>query len=314
MPRYMLTIAYDGTDFCGWQKQEPKATDPEDGAEEGHAQLSPALLMASDRPGRLALRTVQGVVEQAVRQVVREPIQLIGASRTDSGVHARGQVAAFTCEPRSPGGDTDAAEAPGDPGAARGIGWPIERGCDRLVQAINSRLPADVLVGAACVARPNFDPIGDAVAKEYTYTFHTGPARPVFDRRVVHHVRHGTLNTIAMRAGAAALVGEHDFGAFAAAGHGRLSTVRTVHACTIEEDAPGPDGSRLVRLRIQGNGFLWNMVRIIAGTLLEIGLGRLPEGCIVAGLQTGDRRVLGPTIPPTGLCLEWVRYAEHGAD
>jgi tRNA pseudouridine38-40 synthase len=281
MPRYRLTIAYDGTDFCGWQKQEPPT-----GLNVDPARIMPA--MPGDAEGRIVLRTVQQVVEQAVREVVREPVELLGASRTDSGVHARGQVAAFTCE-----------------------SWPASRGVRPLVRAINSRLPDDVLVVDAGVASHDFNPIGGAAAKGYSYTLHISPDRPLWDRRYVHHIW-VSLDLARMQEAAALLVGEHDFAAFAAAGHGRQSTVRTVHACAVVEcpEAHGhlPVEMRRVRMDISGSGFLWNMVRIIAGTLVEVGRGKMASEGVRRALETGDRRDAGPTLPPTGLCLEWVRY------
>jgi tRNA pseudouridine38-40 synthase len=299
VPRYMLTVAYDGTDFCGWQKQEPPAA-ADVGAEK-------VLAAAADpRPGeppRLTLRTVQEVVERAVRRVVREPVELIGASRTDAGVHARGQVAAFTC-----------SEGDG------GCGWPLSRGVDTLVRAINSGLPEDVLVMGARPAADDFNPIGGARSKAYSYTLHVSPSRPIWDRRYVHHIW-TDLDLDAMNAAAAELVGEHDFAAFAAAGHGRQSTVRTVFDCRVRAEAvhdepagsAGGGGSRdfasrRVRIDVAGSGFLYNMVRIIAGTLVEAGRGRLAPGDVRSALETGDRRRAGPTLPPCGLCLEWVRY------
>lgn len=266
MPRYALTIAYDGADFSGWQKQHPPAAP------------SP-------------LRTVQETLERAVREAVREPVNVLGASRTDAGVHARGQVAAFTA---SEGGE-------------QGRGWPAERGTTPLVRAINARLPEDVLVRGARVVGDSFDPIGDCASKGYTYSIHVSPDRPLWDRRYVQHVW-TELDAAAMNEAAAVLVGEHDFGAFAAAGHGRRTTVRTVHACSVRavEGARDP-GQRLV-IEVSGDGFLWNMVRIIAGTLVEVGRGKLTAGSVREALETGDRRRAGPTLPPTGLCLEWIRY------
>ena len=296
MPRYKLTIAYDGTDFCGWQKQEPLA--PETTGEPApFAGSTPR--MDSDRPGRVALRTVQGVVERALREVTREPVELIGASRTDSGVHARGQVAAFTCEPRS---HEPADAAPTD--EPRHCGWPLSRGTDRLLAAINSRLPDDVVVVAAQHADNHFDPIAHVASKGYSYTFHVSPQRPLWDRRTVHHIWNPAgLDVDTMNTGAAHLVGEHDFAAFAAAGHGRLTTVRTVHALAVSRESP----ERVV-LRISGSGFLWNMVRIISGTLMEVGLGRRAATDVRAALESRDRAKAGPTLPPTGLCLEWIKY------
>ncbi len=357
--RYMLTVAYDGTEFCGWQKQEPPLagvqaeSDAEPSGESsaglaltGGAQPDgqasgakvanasqpdgeifgprgplgpervPAMrayaattpLIPSDRAGRASLRTVQGVVERAVREVVRERVELVGASRTDSGVHARGQVCAFTSRPD-----------------ARGTGWPRERGPERLVMALNARLDRDVLVRHAEVVQAGFNPIAGAVRKRYTYTFCAGGQRPLWDRGYVCWVKHGSLDAHAMHEAAQTLVGEHDFASFAATGHGRLSTVRTVFACGVELlprpgaqglDAQGlfsaEDNAQRVVVTIEGNGFLWNMVRIVAGTLLRVGLGQRPTGWVSDALLARDRASAGPTAPPTGLCLERIWYAEAG--
>lgn len=351
MPRYRLTIAYDGTEFCGWQKQEPiapaatgAATPPDQTPAPldrmgGKAlrdslrapQLDPfagaeslPVREGEERP-RVALRTVQHVVERAIASVVREPIVLIGASRTDSGVHARGQTAAFTCSPLDPNpnhaprldraADFDSSLLPDEPAAPptpntpRGAGWPVDRGTDRLLRAINSRLPDDVQVVAAAHADPNFNPIGDATRKAYSYTLHVARdhARALWDRRYVHQV-HDQLDAVAMDAAARQLVGEHDFASFAASGHGRLSTVRTVYSCTATELIPTREGRR-IRIEIVGNGFLWNMVRIVAGTLFDVGRGRKRAADIPLILAARDRAFAGPTLPPTGLCLEWIEYA-----
>lgn len=289
MPRYKLIVAYDGTDFCGWQKQEPPAPDESKPANSEWFEGAEAV---EGKPDRVALRTVQHVLERAVREVVREPVILLGASRTDSGVHAKGQAAAFTCRGDEP-------EQPGEP---RGIGWPLSRGPDRLVAAINGRLPEDVLVVGAEVVQAGFDPIGDVESKGYSYTLHTARDRPLFDRRFVHHVR-SKPDVTAMDAAARQLIGEHDFAAFAAAGHGRMSTVRRVLDCRVTDLAPDR-----VRIDVSGTGFLWNMVRIIAGTLVHVGFGRLRPDVIPAILASKDRTKSGPTLPPTGLCLEWIKY------
>lgn len=269
MPRYKLTIAYDGTDFCGWQKQEPP--DP-------------------DNPSkRMILRTVQGVVEQTVRDVLREDVVVMGASRTDSGVHALGQVAAFTSEPIED----------------KGIGWPESRGTDSLVRALNSKLPRDVLVRSAEVVDQDFNPIGGAAEKEYTYTIECGPVRPLWDRKYVFHTWY-ELDLAKMQQAAAAMVGEHDFAAFAQINHGRTTTVRTIFNCTVEQVAT-EDSARFV-IRVSGSGFLYNMVRIIAGTLMEVGRGKIEADSIGTILTSGDRKQAGPTLPPQGLRLEWIRY------
>lgn len=276
MPRYKLTIAYDGTDYCGWQKQEPP--DPADPSQ------------------RVVLPTVQGVLEEAVRGVLREPGVLVtGASRTDSGVHAWGQVAAFTSVPDQ----------------ATGVGWPADRGTDRLMNAINSKLPRDVLVRSAELVDGSFEPIGGAIEKEYTYTIVAGDTRPLWDRRYVWHTWYD-LDPHRMREAAAHLVGEHDFAAFAQINHGRSTTVRTIFRCDAESDVPdgcrAPDAGCRITIRVSGSGFLYNMVRIIAGTLMEVGRRKLEPGDMPGILASKDRRQAGVTLPPTGLRLEWVRF------
>ncbi len=338
MPRYKLTIAYDGTDFCGWQKQEPPDIARPDGGDGDRlrAHVDPSLTAA---PGRLALRTIQGVVENAVRYVVREPVIVMGSSRTDAGVHARGQVAAFSCSPleETPTPTDAVQDAPASGGSeqpatgtlvtdARHSGWPVARGTDRLLRALNGRLPEDVVITSCEAVHNEFDPISDTVSKAYSYLLHvaapvthhadgssTTGFRPIFDRRFVHHV-HDALDVKAMQAAAACIVGEHDFSSFAAAGHGRLTTVRTVFTCsatdvTDQYDARSLLGARRIRIDVSGSGFLYNMVRIIAGTLVEVGRGRMDASAIPGIIEARDRTKAGPTLPPTGLCLEWIRYA-----
>lgn len=288
MPTYRLTTAYDGTSFCGWQKQEPPAP------VEGQPLATGSAIHHADPslpapPGRVALRTVQAVLELAVRQVVREPIILTGASRTDAGVHARGQVAAFTCSDGT------------DP-ARHGGGWPVERGTESLVRAINGRLPADVLVTHAEPTHEAFNPIGDAQRKAYTYTFHDHHQRPLFNRNFVTHTHH-TLDAVRMAEAASHLVGEHDFAAFTQINHDRQSTVRTIYELTVERTA-----EHRVTITVAGSGFLYNMVRIIAGTLHEVGRGRINPADLPAILQSKDRRQAGPTAAPMGLCLQWIKY------
>ncbi len=339
VPRYKLTIEYDGTDFCGWQKQEPlmpHASDPQTSA--GLLKHVEAGLVAGT-PGRMALRTVQAVVERAVREIVREPVMVQGASRTDAGVHARGQVAAFTCSGESEGVE-EAEETGGPPplpvpregveaeaagmvkSGTRHGGWPVSRGLDRLRRAINGRLPGDVQVVRVEHVGDSFDPIGDCTSKGYSYQLHVSPPPPfgsglraMWDRRYCLHVWHA-LDIDRMNEAARVLVGEHDFAAFAAAGHGRLTTVRTIYECKVVDATP-PTGSdagespRRLRVEVSGNGFLYNMVRIITGTLIEAGRGRLTPDDVRRALEAKDRRLVGPTSPPEGLCLEWVTYKDQ---
>ncbi len=257
--RFKLTVAYDGTGFHGWQKQvPPDAPEP--------------------------LRTVQGVLEQTVREVVREPITLLGASRTDAGVHARGQVATF----------------------ATAATIPVER----MARALNSRLPDEIQVVEATVVADSFNPIGDATGKGYRYAIAHGTAdgarRPLFDRHFVATVE-SRLCPERMDIAARALVGEHDFTSFTRKNHGRDTTVRTVYDCRVHAD--GPDR---LHIDVSGNGFLYNMVRIIAGTLVDVGRERRTPESIPAILAARDRAAAGPTLPPEGLCLMWVRYGSDG--
>jgi tRNA pseudouridine38-40 synthase len=298
VPRYKLTIAYDGTEFHGWQRQEPPVVGEGAGAipvsdAEGFANVE---YEGEDGRTRRKLRTVQEVVTRAVHEIVREPAVVMGASRTDSGVHARGQVAAFT---------TTESE--------RGRGWPAERGTEPFLRALNSRLPEDVLIRSVEQVEPGFDPINDCTSKAYSYTLHISSHRALWDRNYVHHIW-SPVSLDRMNDAARLLVGEHDFAGFAAAGHGRLTTVRRVLSCRVLEEE-GAQASRhqgtearRVRIDIAGTGFLWNMVRIVAGTLVEVGWGKKSLDDVKKALESGDRRLAGPTLPASGLCLEWIKY------
>ena len=254
-PRLKMTLAYDGTAFHGWQKQEP--------------------------PHGPALRTVSGVVEGILQQVFRQPIDLVGASRTDAGVHAEGQVAHFNAQ------------------------TPIPQ--KKWTQAINSRLPDDVEVRRVEPTCSGFDAISDAISKQYRYRlFHT-TRRPLQKRHCVWHCW-TPLNLEHMNDAARRLVGTHDFEGFAAAGHGRTSTTRTVLHCRVERHDPE------VVVVIAGTGFLYHMVRIITGTLVEVGRGRLPPQIIDQVLESKNRRLAGPTAPPQGLCLEHIVYPSQTDD
>ncbi len=292
--RYKLTVAYDGTDFYGWQKQEP----PVEGGEVVVSDDKEIGRVMRDGVERAQLRTVQEVLERAVREVLREEVIVTGASRTDSGVHAWGQVASFVSEPD----------------VSKGVGWPRERGCEPLVKAVNARLPRDVLVRSAEVVDEDFSPIGDARSKEYTYTIACGEARPVFGRRYVWHTWY-ELDVAKMNEAARVLIGEHDFAGFAQINHGRKTTVREIFDCSVEEVGGGADvlgvgdGVKLVRVRVSGSGFLYNMVRIIAGTLMEVGRGKMSVEDVRGVVESADRLSnRGPTLPPMGLRLEWIRY------
>lgn len=260
MPRFRLLVAYDGTDFHGWQRQEP--------------------------PNLPALRTAQGVLTDAVSNLMRERVTVDGASRTDSGVHARGQVAAFSiADPRIP--------------------------VDRMVMALNTRLPQDLEVRGAWDAEDSFDPIRNCRSKGYSYRLRHGcEGRPSglegradpFERRTTAQCRH-PLDIARMRTAAELMIGTHDFRSFAHCPEQRESTVRTVHTCSVIEPSPG-----VVRVDVAGGGFLYHMVRIMVGTLVEIGRGRFEPESVTEILEARNRARAGPTMSPSGLCLEWVHY------
>ena len=254
MPRYRMTVAYDGTDFHGWQKQFRPDNDP--------------------------LRTVQGVLEQITIEVMREPLVLMGASRTDSGVHAKGQIAAFT------------ANKSIDP--------------ERLLCALNSRLPDDIQIKNVDMVDEQFDPISDCTNKNYRYQIAHGcsnPRRkPLLDRHTFAVIAK-ELNVAEMQKATIHFLGEHDFIGFTKNNHGRESTIRTVEKCRVIEL-----GEWRVAIDVCGRGFLWNMVRIIAGTLVEVGIGRVDADNISNIIKSGNRQLAGKTMPPQGLSLEWIHY------
>jgi tRNA pseudouridine38-40 synthase len=249
--RYLITLAYDGYAFHGFQRQNP--------------------------PDQPPLRTVQGELEATLKSLLRQPIKTIGASRTDARVHAAGQLVQFDATTRIP--------------------------ADRLGMAINNRLPEDMEIRDLRKVPRNFDVIGGVESKQYRYRIFHAPHRPLAIRHMVYHCW-TTLDLDRMNEAASKLVGEHDFAGFAAAGHGRASTVRTIHRCEVIGQTPD------IQIVVEGDGFLWNQVRIIAGTLVEIGRGHLSVEQVDTILATADRRQAGPTLPPEGLTLEWIRHRD----
>lgn len=244
-----MTLAYVGTRYAGWQIQP-------------------------------ALPTIQGLLEDRLARLLRQDITLFGAGRTDSGVHALGQVASF----------------------ATGRQVPL----DGLRRGLNARLPEDIRVLSAEEAPEGFHARSDARGKEYAYRYSRGEVTSPFRAPFVCPVR-GGLDLEAMRRGAAAFEGRHDFTSLAPAALELDDRVRTITSARVEEE-----GDEVV-LRVRGDGFLRHMVRTIAGTLLDIGRGRRsPEG--VRGiLEARDRRAAGPCAPARGLTLVQVFYAGAGA-
>ncbi len=241
-----LWVAYDGTDFHGWQNQ-------------------------------LELRTVQSVLEEAIRRVVRHPINLLGSGRTDAGVHAAGHVSSFvtTCEL--------------DP--------------QRFRHSIASRLPTDVSLIALRDVHSSFHATRSAISKLYRYRIHNTPRRPVEcqTHRYTYHYWE-PLDVERMRAGGRHFIGERDFAAMAAKGGQRETTVRRILRCDIERHLDE------IRIDFQGSGFLYKQVRTMVGTLVNVGRGHWEPDRVAEILKSTDRANAGPTVPARGLCLQWVKY------
>jgi tRNA pseudouridine38-40 synthase len=245
MRNLKFTLAYDGTDFAGWQTQ----------------------------PGR---RTVQETLESAIARVTQEARVRVNASgRTDAGVHAVGQVVNFyTASPLPP---------------------------ETLVRAVNAHLPPDVIVKAAAEAAQSFDANKDARRKLYRYVIHDGPVPDVFLRRYACHVKR-RLDAAAMRRASRVLVGRHDFHSFETDWPNRLTSIRTVTHLGVSR------AGDYVWIDVEADGFLYNMVRSIAGTLINVGRGFWPESKVAEILSAEDRRQAGPTAPAQGLFLMRVTY------
>jgi len=241
---YRLLLEYDGTDYHGWQLQ-PNA------------------------------RTLQGVLEGALATVLREPVRLAAAGRTDAGVHALGQVATFR------------TERVVDPRELR--------------KSLNALTPSDVAVREVAPAAEGFDARRHATARVYEYRIWNQPWRSAFWHRFTWHVPR-SLDVRAMRAAAAAIAGEHDFSAFRAADCEAEGPVRRVTHSGLTE------AENLLVYRIEANAFLKHMVRAIVGTLVEVGTGALAPEAMGEILASRDRARAGPTAPPQGLVLVAVAY------
>lgn len=218
---------------------------------------------------------VQQRLEEALARLLNTPVTVTGASRTDAGVHALAQHAHFDTQSRIP--------------------------AERFPFALNPLLPPDIRVTKGQAVSSDFHARFDACGKWYTYRIFQAPHASALQRHITWHVP-VPLNLAAMRESLQALIGTHDFCAFQASGGTAKTTVRTIDAYTLEQQ-----GS-LITLTLHGNAFLYNMVRIIAGTLYEIGVGRLSTDAFANAIQTGNRLDLGMTAPACGLELTQVEY------
>ena len=265
MRRILLTIAYDGTDYVGWQIQ----------------------------PNGIA---VEQVINKALSELTGEDIIIAGASRTDSGVHAGGNVAVFDTETRIP--------------------------AEKICFALNQRLPKDIVCLSSCEVRTDFHPRHANCTKTYEYSIYNAVHPDPIKRRYSYFV-YVPLDVDAMRKAAGYLVGEHDFASFCSAHAQVKTTVRTIYSLDIicgdtecenvnsaqnAETAKRTYQAQNIKIRISGNGFLYNMVRIIVGTLVKVGYHFYPPEYVKTILDACDRTKAGPKAPAEGLKLIGIKY------
>ena len=244
MKRIRLVVAYDGTNYCGWQLQKNGIT-------------------------------IEEVLNRELTALLKEPIAVIGASRTDAGVHAMGNVAVFDTENRM--------------------------AADKICLAVNQSLPEDIRVQSSEEVPLTWHPRKANCTKTYEYRIEN--RRIVMPtRRLYSYFCYYPLDIEKMRQAAGFLLGEHDFKSFCTAKSSVEDTVRTIYCLDVERE-----GESIV-IRVSGSGFLYHMVRIIAGTLIRVGIGACPPGEIAAILAARDRRQAGPTAPAHGLTLVEMKY------
>ena len=244
MRRFQLICEYDGTAYCGWQRQ-------------------------------INGPSVQQELEEALSRLTGETVAVTGSSRTDAGVHAMGLCAHFDSATRIPP--------------------------QKIAFALNTMLPADIRIRESGPAPEGFHARYSARGKVYRYSFFNSRHDCAIGRQYAAHVPLA-LDAALMHEEAQALLGTHDFAAFAASGSVVKSTVRTIYRAQVTRSGDS------VTLTVLGDGFLYNMVRIIAGTLMEVGTGKRERGAIARAIETGDRLALGQTAPAKGLTLMRVLY------
>lgn len=244
MKRVKLVVAYDGTNYHGWQVQDNGIT-------------------------------IEEVLNRTISELVQEDIKVIGASRTDAGVHACGNVAVFDTESRIPG--------------------------DKFSFALNQRLPDDIRIQESCEVDADFHPRYADTVKTYEYNI-LNRRFELPSKRLYAAFCYYPMDIERMNQAAAYLVGEHDFKSFCSAGAQVQTTVRMIYAVNVTKE------DDMVHIRITGNGFLYNMVRIIAGTLMQVGTGLMEPERVKEILEARDRSKAGPTAVAKGLTLVEIRY------
>ena len=244
MKRIGMVVAYDGTNYCGWQIQ----------------------------PNGI---TIQGVLNKCLSDLLGEKIEVMGASRTDAGVHALGNVCVFDTNTRIPG--------------------------EKISFALNQSLPEDIRIQLSEEVEPDFHPRYTDSEKTYEYRI-LNRTFPVPTERLYSYFYHYKLDVNMMREATSFLIGRHDFASFCGSGAQVKSTIRTITSAMVERDGD------IITIRISGTGFLYNMVRIIAGTLIEIGNGQYPPERMKSIVEACDRSAAGPTAPACGLTLIGIRY------
>ena len=242
-----MVVAYDGTNYCGWQVQ----------------------------PNGI---TVEEVLNRSLSNLLGEKIEVMGASRTDSGVHSLGNVAVFDTNTRMP--------------------------ADKIAFALNQRLPEDIVVQGSCEVPSDWHPRYQESTKTYEYRILNRTFR-MPTRRLDTYFYHYPLDVEQMSEAASYLIGTHDFASFCAANAQVKSTVRTIYSCTAQKE------NDIITIRVTGNGFLYNMVRIIAGTLIEVGAGKRRPVEIKDILAAENRDAAGPTAPAQGLTMMGIEYKQE---
>lgn len=244
MRNIKLVIEYDGTNYAGWQRQNNALS-------------------------------IQQVVEGAIAKLTQESVEVIGSSRTDAGVHAKGFVGNFHTKSRIP--------------------------ADRFKVAINSKLPSDIVIVKSEEVDESFHARFNSKGKKYSYTILNRYDPPAIGRNYMYHYR-STLDVDAMIDGAVNFIGTHDFEAFRSLGSSIKTTIRTITAIDVNKNGD------IITIEICGDGFLYNMVRIISGTLLNVGCGKIKPSEISDIIESKRRERAGSVLPARGLCLEEVYY------